>query len=106
MLAILLHLLLTSAVQMLNYIVKRKAACSGFRNEIIREFAQMLFAIAAAERYFLGSSTDKRADAPARFQHTRALQFGIDSRNRVRIDAEIHRQLPHGRQLLSDTQFA
>src|SRR6266404_6699153 len=50
MLAMLLHLLLASAVQMINYVVQRKAARSGFRDEMIRELAQMLFAIAAAER--------------------------------------------------------
>src|SRR6266550_5440954 len=106
MLAILLHLLLASAVQMINYVVQRKAARSGFRDEMIRELAQMLFAIAAAERCFLRLRNNERANAPARFQHARALQFGIDFSHRVRIDAQIHRQLPHGRQLLTDTELA
>src|SRR5712691_1348146 len=66
----------------------------------------MLFAIAAAERCFLWLRNNERAHAPARFQHAHALQLGIDLSHRVRIDAQIHRQLPHSRQLLADPQFA
>src|SRR5229473_3435078 len=91
---------------MLNYIVERKAASAGFRNEIIGEFAQILFAIATAERSFFRLGTDERADAPAGFHDARALQLGIDFRHRVRIDAQIHRQLAHGRKLLADPQLA
>ena len=82
---------------MLDDIIERKPARVRFGNEMIREFAQMSFAIATAERRFFGSLADESADASTRFQNPHPLQLGINFGNRVRVDAQIHRQLPHGR---------
>ena len=68
------------------------------------QFAQMPLPIAAT-RGFVGSRTDKRTDAPARLQNSGAFQFGINLGHRIRVDAQINRQLPYCRQLIADARL-
>jgi len=72
---------------------------------MFRQFAQMPLPIAAT-RGFVGSRTDKRADAPARLQNSGAFQFGINLGHRIGVDAQIDRQLPYRRQLIADAQLS
>src|SRR5947207_12324120 len=44
----------------------------------------------------------ERADAAACLQDARAFQLGVNLRHRVRVDAQVHGQLAHGRQLVAD----
>src|SRR5205085_11008073 len=75
-----------------------------FRNEVIRQLAQPQLAIAPV-RGFIRTRSHESPDAAARLDHAAALKFGVDLRDRVRVNAQVHRELPHGRQLIANPQF-
>lgn len=75
-----------------------------FRNEVIRQLAQSPFAIAPV-RGFIRTSRHERADAAARLDHAAALQFRVDLRDGIRVNSQVHGQLPHSRQFVADAQF-
>ena len=47
---------------------------------------------------------DERADAAPRLQDARALEVGVDARDRVRVHLQLDGQLPDGRQLRARRQ--
>jgi hypothetical protein len=76
-----------------------------FRYEVIRQLAQSPLAIAPV-RGFIRTRRHERPHAAARLDHAGALQFRVDLGDRVRVDAQVHGELPHGRQLIANSQFS
>src|SRR5215831_18853340 len=72
---------------------------------MIHQLAQMAFAFTAIGR-LVGTRGDKGADPAARLHHAAAFQLGINFGDRIRIDAQVDRQLPHRRQLVANAELA
>ena len=76
-----------------------------FRNEVIRQLAQSPLAIAPV-RGFIRTSRHERPYAAASLDHAATLEFGVDLGDRVRVNSQVHGELPHSRQLIANRQFS
>ena len=63
--------------------------------------------VALARRMRLGRrGADERSDAAPGLDDAGTLELAVHPRHRVGVDAELHRQLTHGRQLIAGAQAA
>ena len=92
-------------LQVFDHIFNREPMFVCFRDEVIRQLAQSLVAIAPV-RGFIRTRCHERPDAAARLDHAGALQFGVDLGDRVRVNSQVHGELPHGWQLIANPQFS
>jgi hypothetical protein len=82
-----------------------EAVTVGVREDARRE-ARELAALPLGRPCPFGADGDERSDAAARFDDARALEVGVSAGHRVRVDAEVHRQLAYDRHLpTSDGTF-
>jgi len=90
---------------MLNDVVQGKSTFVRLGDEMIGQLTQVSLAFATIGG-FVRPRRDESPDAATRFDDAVTLQLGIDLRDCVRIDAQLDRQLPDGRQLVANAQFA
>src|SRR5947208_16832016 len=90
---------------MFDHVVERKSPLLRLSDKMIRQLSQMALAFPPVSR-LVWAGGDKSADAATSFNHAAALQLRVNPGHGIRIDAQIHGQLAHRRQLIADTQFS
>src|SRR5215211_364313 len=88
-------LLCAPALKLIKQVVGRKAHRRGFFEKSVDEFGQVprvLFAMTCGEM----AGADESPHASSCFHYTRALQLSVNLGDRVGVDAQLDRQLPHG----------
>jgi hypothetical protein len=94
-----------AALKVADQVVEREAEGSGFRDEPIREVAQVFLAVTICFSFDRASAYECTHSSTS-FDNSLSLQLGINFRNSVRVNAKIHGHLPDGGQLHTERKFS